>query len=121
MNKFCIKSTLIKSQKWLLYASAFFFWLFCCFASSLSKLLVIFFFFSIYIYICQSACKFDLLQLLGFPAARNFPTASNELAPEGYDHVDRFTTPNQDHEAVDSDELVAVDYTPTKKNPPIHN
>ncbi|GLT63949.1 hypothetical protein SLA2020_364730 [Shorea laevis] len=53
--------------------------------------------------------------------ARNFPTASNELAPEGYDHVDRFTTPNQDHEAVDSDELVAVDYTPTKKNPPIHN
>ncbi|KAE7998221.1 hypothetical protein FH972_002786 [Carpinus fangiana] len=49
--------------------------------------------------------------------ARNLPRASNE-APKGY--VDQIT-PNQDHEVLDSDELVSMDYTPTKKNPPIHN
>jgi hypothetical protein len=58
------------------------------------------------------------LQLLGFLTARNLPTARNE-APEGY--VDRLK-PNQDHhEVLDTDELMSMDYTPTKKNPPIHN
>lgn len=38
-------------------------------------------------------------------------------SPKGND--DSFA-PKQEHE-VDNDEFVSVDYTPTKKNPPIHN
>ncbi|KAK9991199.1 hypothetical protein SO802_026184 [Lithocarpus litseifolius] len=49
--------------------------------------------------------------------ARSLQGVATREAPKGNDD---FFTPNQEHEA-DNDELVSVDYTPTKKNPPIHN
>uniref|UniRef100_A0A2N9HPW7 Root meristem growth factor 9 n=1 Tax=Fagus sylvatica TaxID=28930 RepID=A0A2N9HPW7_FAGSY len=47
-------------------------------------------------------------------------TTINEATSEAPKGSDDLFTPNQES-VVDTDELVSMDYTPTKKNPPIHN
>ena len=47
-------------------------------------------------------------------------TTINEATSEAPKGSDDLFTPNQES-VLDTDELVSMDYTPTKKNPPIHN
>ncbi|KAM3708717.1 hypothetical protein ACJW30_02G118000 [Castanea mollissima] len=49
--------------------------------------------------------------------ARSLQGVATRETPKGNDDL---FAPNQEHEE-DNDEFVSVDYTPTKKNPPIHN
>ncbi|KAG2716434.1 hypothetical protein I3760_03G125500 [Carya illinoinensis] len=73
----------------------------------------------------MSACKRCLLLvafvLLCFTSitvrARSLQAATNE-APKV--HVD-LSTPKQDGVGDSDDNILAMDYTPTKKKPPIHN
>jgi hypothetical protein len=93
----------------------------CCFASSLSQLKVkIFYTFIVHLLSTFQSAKFDLFQL--FSAARSLRgmTTINEATSEAPKGSDDLFTPNQES-VVDTDELVSMDYTPTKKNPPIHN
>lgn len=51
-------------------------------------------------------------------AARILQEAGDNLTKKSNDDL---LKPNQDRELIDSDELVAMDYSPAGKTPPIHN